>query len=453
MYVSTQTTAPSLPTLLSTPTTTPNSPLSSPSSPTFGPDTIMNLIFGLSAFAMASVTIWQNRHYLQSTKMPWGKEPRRVRRSSGGFPARAAQILDKTQAYYEQRFKSCPLQSVDPKVTTSVYEHAIKSSPLDTPSGCGAPGCGAPGRVAPGLGLSIDGLSLSIDPQIIASQTETIDTQTKTRCNTTRCTTTRCTTTRRGAKSNGFVQFDEFFHLSDSASFIQQCESVPSSSRPTFSEPSGSSSDYSRSWNLQFPIPASQTPMHYSTPQNDYFSSNVQMDPFSSRSYKSSEICAAQAFSPTQNDHMDGRNQALSSIYSFERPPTTYWSEPPPFAPIQPPATIPISPYNNVEHAASSSTPASLEFSCHECPRSFESDRKLQRHLGSRDHRHRCTIHGCRWSFSKRVDRDRHSGLTEVFFCGAIGCKYHRDDPSGKSFPRKDTRDKHFNTFHNRRSR
>jgi hypothetical protein len=34
----------------------------------------MNLIFGLSAFVMAGITIWQNRHYLRAIKMPWGKE-------------------------------------------------------------------------------------------------------------------------------------------------------------------------------------------------------------------------------------------------------------------------------------------------------------------------------------------------------------------------------------------
>jgi hypothetical protein len=34
----------------------------------------MNLIFGLSAFVMAGITIWQNRHYLRAIKMPWGNE-------------------------------------------------------------------------------------------------------------------------------------------------------------------------------------------------------------------------------------------------------------------------------------------------------------------------------------------------------------------------------------------
>jgi hypothetical protein len=36
----------------------------------------MNLIFGLSAFVMAAIAIWQNRHYLRAIKMPWGKAVR-----------------------------------------------------------------------------------------------------------------------------------------------------------------------------------------------------------------------------------------------------------------------------------------------------------------------------------------------------------------------------------------
>ena len=60
-------------TLLPTSTLMPN-PLIPPSPQTLGTDSTMNLIFGLSAFVMAGITIWQNRHYLRAIKMPWGKE-------------------------------------------------------------------------------------------------------------------------------------------------------------------------------------------------------------------------------------------------------------------------------------------------------------------------------------------------------------------------------------------
>jgi hypothetical protein len=60
-------------TLLPTSTSMPN-PLIPSSPQTFGTDSTMNLIFGLSAFVMAGITIWQNRHYLRAIKMPWGKE-------------------------------------------------------------------------------------------------------------------------------------------------------------------------------------------------------------------------------------------------------------------------------------------------------------------------------------------------------------------------------------------
>lgn len=66
-------------TLLRTATPVPTStsmpnPLIPPSRQTFGTDSTMNLIFGLSAFVMAGIAIWQNRHYLRAIKMPWGKE-------------------------------------------------------------------------------------------------------------------------------------------------------------------------------------------------------------------------------------------------------------------------------------------------------------------------------------------------------------------------------------------
>ena len=65
-------------TLLRTATPVPTStsmpnPLIPPSRQTFGTDSTMNLIFGLSAFVMAGIAIWQNRHYLRAIKMPWGK--------------------------------------------------------------------------------------------------------------------------------------------------------------------------------------------------------------------------------------------------------------------------------------------------------------------------------------------------------------------------------------------
>ncbi|PMD22449.1 hypothetical protein NA56DRAFT_702232 [Hyaloscypha hepaticicola] len=79
MYLPTSTTTNSIPTLLPTSTsllptssTTPN-PLAPSTSPVFGADTTMNLVFGISAFAMAAITIWQNRHYLKAMQMPWGK--------------------------------------------------------------------------------------------------------------------------------------------------------------------------------------------------------------------------------------------------------------------------------------------------------------------------------------------------------------------------------------------
>ncbi|KAN0089865.1 hypothetical protein V8E51_018444 [Hyaloscypha variabilis] len=53
------------------PTSTSTVPLTTPPSPTFTIDNVMNLVFGLSAFIMAAITIWQNRHYMRSMKLPW----------------------------------------------------------------------------------------------------------------------------------------------------------------------------------------------------------------------------------------------------------------------------------------------------------------------------------------------------------------------------------------------
>ncbi|PMD32027.1 hypothetical protein L207DRAFT_640350 [Hyaloscypha variabilis F] len=68
MFLQTRQTTTSQSTL---PTSTSTVPLTTPPSPNFTIDNIMNLAFGLSAFIMASITIWQNRHYMRSMKLPW----------------------------------------------------------------------------------------------------------------------------------------------------------------------------------------------------------------------------------------------------------------------------------------------------------------------------------------------------------------------------------------------
>ncbi len=37
-------------------------------------DAILNLVFGMSAFAMTGITIWQNRSYLHKMAVRWKEE-------------------------------------------------------------------------------------------------------------------------------------------------------------------------------------------------------------------------------------------------------------------------------------------------------------------------------------------------------------------------------------------
>jgi len=56
-----------------TTTPPPSTALQDPATPIFTPDTTMNLIFGISAFMMAALAIWQNRQYFRNM---WRKNAR-----------------------------------------------------------------------------------------------------------------------------------------------------------------------------------------------------------------------------------------------------------------------------------------------------------------------------------------------------------------------------------------
>jgi len=259
-------------------------------------------------------------------------QPRRVRCSGGGFPANVAEILQKPQTYYEQYSQFCPFQSVDPKVTTSANKHAVESSPLDTP---------------PGLGLGSD-------PQIEPDGSY--------------------------YAAGDFVQFDEFFPLSDSPSFAQRCESVPTSSIPTISEPSISSLNNPSSWDFQLPPTRVQTSMCYPTSSNGSSSSTEQASSLLSQSYCTPTMREPQTFSPIQTTatRWAFEPEPLPSAYPSEGLATRSWEQSPPHTQVQPASNIPMSSYYPPLHALSSSAADFPETTCQECHRSFDFPRDLR---------------------------------------------------------------------------
>jgi hypothetical protein len=249
---------------------------------------------------------------------------------SGGFPAPAVQILQHS-TYYEHDPSCGLLQFVDPKLILLENEHAIESSPRDTPSGLG----------------------LGSDPQIEPDGSYDA--------------------------AGDFVQFDDdLFPLSNSPSFVQPRESVLYSS--TSNEPSGSPPASPTIWGLQLPPPTSQTPLQHPIYSNGYSSSTDQTGSLSSQTYQNLDMCATQGFAPIQTTATTGaaENESLPSMHPSQEPPTTMWDQTPSFTNLQPSTITPMPSRRQIQRASPRGIPASSETRCRECPRTFKTTRDLQ---------------------------------------------------------------------------